>query len=153
MPLMRWEPLSELERMRRQMDRMVGGMLGGGLTRLPRLEETQAFLPNVEVYETDKEVVVNAELPGLDPKDVEVEISEDAITISGETCCSSEIQEDTYFRTERQYGRFERTIALPDQIKDKEAKATFKNGLLTVRAPLVAERKRPKPHKVDILSE
>lgn len=153
MALIRREPFSELERMRRQMDRMFGSMLGGGLMKLPGLEEAQVFLPNVEVFETDKEVVVNAELPGLDPKDVDVEISEDSVTIRGETSTSSEVKEDTYFHSERQYGKFERTIGLPDLIKDKEAKATFKHGLLTVRAPLAVEKKRPESRKIQIVSE
>lgn len=153
MALVRWEPLSEFERMRHQMDRMFGNILGHRLPRLAGAEATETFLPTVEVYQTDKEVVVNAELPGLEPKDVNVEMSEDAITLSGETCSSSEVQEDTYFRTERQYGRFERVIPLPDKIKDQEAKATFKNGMLTVRAPLVVESKRPKPRKIEIVSE
>lgn len=152
MALMRWEPLSELERMRHQMDRVFENVLGH---RLPRFtaEGAETFLPTVEVYQTDKDVIVNAELPGLEPKDVNVEISEDSITLKGETCCSTEVKEDTYFRTERQYGRFERVIPLPDRIKDQEAKATFKNGMLTVRAPLLVESTRPRSHKIEILTE
>lgn len=146
MRVMRWEPLTEHDRMRRQMERMLGNERGRGVA-------TETFLPNVEVYETDREAVVNVELPGLDPKDVSVEISEDAITVSGKVNCSSEIPEGACFVTERQYGTFGRTVPLPDRIKDQEAKATFKNGLLTVRAPLMLESKRSQPRKVPIETE
>lgn len=153
MGLMRREPHGELEQMRRQMDRMIGNVFGRGLFGLPALETAQALVPNVEVFETDRDLVINAELPGMDPKDVTVEITEDAVRLVGESCCSSEIKEDKYFRSERQYGRFERLIPLPDPIKDQEAKATFKNGVLTIRAPLTQEAKRQRAHKVDIVTE
>lgn len=151
--LRRWEPTSELEQMRRQVERMFENVLGRGFAGMPQLGTTQAFMPNVEVYATGKDVVLNAELPGIDPKDVTVEITEDSVILFGETSSSSEIKEDTYFQSERQYGRFERVIPLPERIKDQEAKATFKNGLLTVRAPLMEPIKRQQPHKVTIATE
>jgi HSP20 family protein len=153
MSLMRWEPMGELESMRRAMDRMFEQVLGGGsLGRmgLPSLDLGRALMPNVEVYNTDKEVVVKAELPGIDPKDVMVEILEDQIALSGEMKKEEEIKEDNYYRSERQYGHFERTIPLPNRVKDAEAKATFKNGVLTIRAPLAEEVKKPQGRKLQI---
>ena len=152
MAVKRWEPLSEFDRLRRQMNRLFEDVGARGL-RLPGFEGTTVFMPNVEVYETDKEVVVNAELAGLDPKDVNVEITQEAISLSGEVSRSREIQEDNYFSSERQYGHFERLVPLPNLIMDQEAKATFKNGLLTVRAPLAEESRRQRPHKIEIVTE
>ena len=140
--------------MRRQMDRMFDQMLGSSFGRsfgnLPQLEAVRAFVPNVEVYATDKEVVVKAELPGIDPKDVNLEVTEEAIHLTGELKKEEEIKEDNYYRTERQYGHFERVVPLPNRIKDAEAKATFKNGVLTIRAPLAEEVKKPQARKLKI---
>jgi HSP20 family protein len=139
--------------MRRVMDRMVDQMLGGavaGRMGLPSIEGGKVFLPNVEVYTTDGDVVVKAELPGLEAKDVHVEILEDQIVLSGELKKESEIKEDNYYRSERQYGHFERTVPLPERVKDAEAKAQFKNGVLTVRAPLAEAVKKPQGRKLDI---
>jgi len=153
MAIMRWEPLGELEGMRRAMDRMFDQMIGGaGISRLglPSLEGGKTFLPSVEVYTTENEVVVKAELPGLEAKDVNVEILEDHVMLTGEMKKESEIKEDNYYRTERQYGHFERMIPLPERVKDAEAKAQFKNGVLTIRAPLAEAMKKPQGRKLQI---
>ena len=151
MALMRWEPMGEIESMRRAMDRMFGQMLGtGGLGSLPSLDIGRAFVPNVEVYTTENEVVVKAELPGLDAKDVNVEIMEDTVHLTGELKKEEEIKEDNYYRSERQYGHFERLIPLPNRVKDGEAKASFKHGVLTIRAPLAEEVKKPQGRKLQI---
>lgn len=153
MALIRWEPLSELDQMQRQMDRMVGQLLGTRMRGLPSLEGAMPTIPSVEVFETDGEVVLNCELPGLDPEQVTVEITEDAVQISGELQRSHEVKEDTYYRSERHFGSFRRIVPLPDRINDEEAKATFRNGLLTIRAPLAEAPARPKPHKLEIATE
>lgn len=156
MALMRWEPFSEIESMRRVMDRMfdqvLGGTHAGRMPGMAQLDFGRAFTPNVEVYQTGNEVVIKAELPGLDPKDVHVEILEDQVMLTGELKQESEIKEDNYFRSERQYGHFERVVPLPNRIKDGEAKASFKNGVLTVRAPLAEEVKKPQSRKLQIES-
>lgn len=155
MSIMRWSPLEEMETVRRQMDRLFDQMIGGStfgrsFAGLPQLESARVFAPNVEVYTTDKEVVIQAELPGIDPKNVNVEITEEAVHLTGELKKEEEIKEDNYYRSERQYGHFERVVPLPNRIKDQEAKATFKNGLLTIRAPLAEEVKKPQARKLKI---
>jgi len=149
--LTRWNPLEEMERMRQEMDRFIGefGMRGSGL---PQLAAGAAMMPNVEVYQTDKEVVVKAEVPGMEPGDVNIEVTEDAVHLTGELKKEEEIKEDNYYRSERQYGNFERVIPLPDRIKDDQAKATFKNGVITIRAPLAEEPKKPQARKLRIES-
>jgi HSP20 family protein len=152
MALMRWEPMGEIESMRRTMDRMLGQMLGGTstLAGLPTLEAGRAFMPSVEVYTTENEVVVKAELPGLEAKDVNVEVLEDAVHLTGDLKKEEEIKEDNYYRSERQYGHFERMIPLPNRVKEGEAKANFKHGVLTIRAPLAEEVKKPQGRKLQI---
>lgn len=150
MAMQRWEPMGELETMRRQMDRMINQVLGRSPLGMLRSETMQAMMPTVEVYMTEHEVVLNAELPGIDPKDVNVEIAEDAVILSGEMKQEKEVQEDTYYSSERTFGQFRRIVPLPAPIKEQEAKATFKNGLLALRMPLAEPPKKKSPRKIEI---
>lgn len=154
MALMRWEPMAEMDSMRRLMDRMMGELGGGRLfAGMPTLEGGRGFAPSVEVYTTEDEVVVSAELPGIRPEDVAVELTEQAVHLSGELKKETEIKEDNYYRTERQYGHFERIVPLPERIKDDQAKATFKHGVLTIRAPFAEPVKKPQARKLQIEQE
>ncbi|MBL8542407.1 MAG: Hsp20/alpha crystallin family protein [Hyphomonadaceae bacterium] len=91
--------------------------------------------PSVEVSETDREVKVTAELAGLEEKDIDIRVDEDMLTISGEKRAESEDKERQY--SERYYGRFERSLTLPAIVDEERAKATFKNGVLTITMPKV----------------
>lgn len=139
-----WEPLTEFEQMRRQMERTIGQLWGRAG------EYKSGFVPTVEVFETDRDVIVNAELSGIDPKDVSVEVTAESVILTGEMKRHEEIQDDRYFRTEREYGAFTRVIALPHAINEAQASAAFKHGLLTVRAPLAQPAPRTTPRKVAI---
>ncbi len=144
---MRWSPMGELEGMRRRMGRMLEEMIG----RHPLEEEMtlDAFVPAVDVYTTDQEVVVCAELPGLDAKDVSVEISENRAIVMGQTSRTSEAKQENYFRSERSFGSFRRAVLLPERVKEAEATAKFENGILTIRAPRL-EPAEHKAHKIPI---
>ncbi|MEB3195983.1 MAG: Hsp20/alpha crystallin family protein [Candidatus Sericytochromatia bacterium] len=155
MSLMRWEPMLELESMRRSMDRVMDRMLehwtpGRALTGLPLLESARGFMPNVEVFTKDSELILSAELPGIAPEEVNIEITEDSVHLIGEMKRAEEVSEDTYFRSERQYGRFDRLVALPERIRQEEAKATFEHGVLTICAPLAEPIKRAQARKLKI---
>jgi HSP20 family protein len=91
--------------------------------------------PRVDMSETDKEIVVKTELPGMTEKDVDVSIARDSLTISGEKKQEKEQNEKGWYRMERQYGSFTRTIPLPCEIESEKAEALFKNGVLTVKLP------------------
>jgi HSP20 family protein len=93
------------------------------------------FLPRVAVSETGKEVRISAELPGLDEKDVEVTVTNNMLTIKGEKKVEKEEEEGDYYHSERSYGYFDRTIALPQGIDADSAKAKFKKGVLKVTIP------------------
>ncbi|HET7608883.1 MAG TPA: Hsp20/alpha crystallin family protein [Gammaproteobacteria bacterium] len=92
-------------------------------------------LPRVDVRETDKEVVVSAELPGMDEKDVEISVAGGLLSIRGETARERETENDGYVQRERTVGAVERLVPLPDGLDLDSARATMKNGLLTVKIP------------------
>jgi HSP20 family protein len=94
-----------------------------------------AFAPRVDVSETDNDIRVTAELPGMDDKDLEVTITRDSLTIRGEKKAESETKKEGYFHAERHFGSFQRTIPLPREVVTDKAEATFKKGVLTVVLP------------------
>ncbi|HDQ72583.1 MAG TPA: Hsp20/alpha crystallin family protein [Chloroflexi bacterium] len=98
-----------------------------------------AFRPSVDVVESDKEIKVSAELPGLDEKHIDVSLSRDALTIKGEKKEEREQKGENYYRMERSYGNFQRTIPLPCEVDTDDADAVFKNGVLTITLPKTAE--------------
>ncbi len=107
--------------------------------------------PVIDVGETDESVFVKAELPGVDPKDVDVNVSDDVIELRGEVKEEREEgSEDTgFYRRERYYGTFERSIPLPVKVKQDEVKAQYKDGILSITLPK-AEPSKPKARKVEI---
>ncbi len=106
------------------------------------------FTPRVDVIETEKEIQVKAELPGMSEKDIQVSLSRDALTLSGEKKTEEEHRSGNVYRMERGYGVFSRTITLPVNVDTDKAEATFKNGVLTIRVPKVAAAKDSRRIKV-----
>ena len=104
----------------------------------PEAEEYEVA-PAVDVYETDDEVVVKAELPGTKKEDVEVTATEDRVLISGKSTTTEEVEEDNYYRREMRYGSFRRSVALPHAIDPEAVSAKFADGVLEVRAPKAVE--------------
>jgi HSP20 family protein len=98
-----------------------------------------AFEPKVNISESEKEVVVSAELPGIDGKDIDVSLSKDELTIQGEKREEKEEEKKSYYRMERLYGSFKRTLPLPCEVKDDKVEAQFKNGVLIITLPKEAE--------------
>ncbi len=101
-------------------------------------ESFGAFSPRVDVSESDKEIKVAAELPGLDENDIEVSLSKNVLTISGEKKEKKEDKGQNYYRVERSYGSFRRSIPLPVEVESDKVEATFKKGILTVNLPKTA---------------
>lgn len=143
MSLIRWDPLDELASLREPMDRLFEEILG----RRPRFFAPTIWQPAVEIYETMAEVVVRAELPGIDPKDVDITTSDDTLTIKGEAKSEQEEKGSDYVRRELRYGKFLRTVRLPVDVEAEKAKASYRHGILEVRIPK-AERAKPKTVKV-----
>lgn len=123
--------------------------------RWPRLRELEPFrfrhemhlrAPVLDVYEEKDEVIVKSELPGMAKDDIEIVISDSTLTLKGEKKREEEIEEKDYYRCEREYGSFQRTIDLPAEVKTEEAKATFKDGVLEVHLPKTDEAKKRQIH-------
>lgn len=110
------------------------------------------FVPSVNVSETDGEVKVSAELPGMTEKDVDVELDEDMVTISGEKKSEEEDEEGGRYWRESSYGKFVRQVPLPASIDLDKSKASFKNGVLNVTMPK-AEEEKEKRRKIEVSSE
>lgn len=99
-------------------------------------------MPSLDLYEEKDSVVVKAELPGMKKEDVEVNLAGENLTIKGEKKEDKEVKEDDYYRRERSYGSFLRTVALPCEVKSDEIKASFKDGVLEIRMPKTEEAKK-----------
>ncbi len=108
--------------------------------RFPR--ELRLRAPTLDMYEENNEVVVKAELPGLTKDDIEISLADSTLTLKGEKKKEEEVKEKDFYRCEREYGSFLRTIDLPAEVKTDGAKATFKDGVLEIRLPKTEEAKR-----------
>lgn len=105
----------------------------GWKTRFPQV--TGKFTPAVDVYEKGNEVIIEAEIPGVEKEELSISISENKVTIKGEVKREKEIKEEDYYLYERSYGRFQRTVELPTEIDADKAKANYKDGILKVTLP------------------
>lgn len=149
MSILRWDPFEELREMQRSLDRLFDELTGRRPARRREGREPVVWEPAVEVYETDQEVVVRAELPGVDPKNVNVTVQDNTVTIEAEAKEEQEERGRNYLRRELRYGQFFRTVALPAEVKADAAKATYRNGVLELRVPK-SERAKPKQVKVEV---
>lgn len=136
----RREAAHPFDEFRREMDQLFNGFLSEwpGRTSLVN-RQFGAFVPEIDVTETDKEVRVTAELPGLEEKDIDVSLTEGVLSIKGEKREEHDEEKGDFFRSERRFGMFERSIALPNGIDASKAKASFKKGVLKVTLPKTAE--------------
>jgi HSP20 family protein len=145
MNIMRWDPFDERKALRRSMDRLFDDVFA---TRRPgRGIPALDWEPAVEMFETEQAVVVRAELPNIDPKQVEITVTNDTITLRGQTTHEEEDKSRNYYRSEFRYGEFSRTLPLATEVKSAEAKATYKDGVLEVTLPK-SERVKPTSVKV-----
>jgi HSP20 family protein len=125
--------------MRQEMDKIFS-QFGSGLEMAPFEKSALAeWSPRINVSETEKEIQVTAELPGIEEKDVEVTLDNGVLLIKGEKKAEKEEKNKNYHRVERSYGSFMRSFALPHEVEDDKAEAAFKNGVLTVKLPKTFE--------------
>jgi HSP20 family protein len=145
MSIVRWEPLRDFMTLREAMDRLFEDSFVGSRRRewLPGAEGT----PALDMYQSDDCAVVKASVPGVKPDDIDITISGNAMTISGETKEEEEVKEESYIRRERRSGSFSRSILLPEGLEPDKAEASFEDGVLTLTIPKAPETK-PKVIKV-----
>ena len=136
--LTRWEPLRDLVSLREAMDRLFDE----SFVRVPGVSRAKGFTPSVDMYETEKEVVVKATVPGVKPEDMEISVSGDRLVIKGRLEEERSEEGANYVLKERRFGAFERVLPLPPTANVEDAKAEFKNGVLTITMPkrLVPEK-------------
>jgi HSP20 family protein len=131
--------------LRREMDSLFDNFFRGFDTQ-PFESRFGGFAPKVDVVENDKEIRISAELPGMDEKDIDVSLQSDMLTIKGEKKEEREDKGKDYYRMERSYGSFSRTIPLPVEVETDKAEAKFKKGVLSITLPksarAVAETKK-----------
>ena len=135
-----WKPFRELERMRREMDRLWDSFFEGRASR--KVEEVAEWSPTLDVSETKNDLVVKAEIPGIDPKDIDISLANEMLTIKGEKKQEKEEKEENYHLVERSYGSFARTIRLPREVQSDKISASYKNGILKVTLPKSEEAKK-----------
>lgn len=132
--LARWDDdFAPMMPLRREMNRLFDDFFRGW--DLPAAFNGAALTPHVDVKESDKEITVTAELPGVSEKDVEVSISGDVLTLKGEKKAEKEEKEENWHRIERRYGSFHRSFGLPAEVDAEKIAASYKNGVLTVTLP------------------
>ena len=139
MPLIKWDPFREFN-----MPARLGSFFGKEF-ETPVAATT--WNPLVDIFENDNELVIKAELPGMNAKDIEVRLENNVLTLKGERHFEKEAKEENYHRIEREYGNFVRTFALPTAVDGDKVTAEYKDGVLKVVLPKKEETK-PKPIKI-----
>ena len=137
--LTRWDPFNELANMRGVMDRIFDQSVG----RFPAFRSSSEDLGpatlGIDIYETPAEYVVKAAVPGIDPKDIDISVEDEVLTIKGEYRQENDITEESYLRRELRSGAFQRTLRLPPTVAVENATANFEHGVLKLSLPKKAE--------------
>jgi HSP20 family protein len=139
MAIIRWDPFREMTSMQGTLDRLWSGLSEG--------RRAEAWLPAVDVYDTKDSVVLKAELAGMDIDDIDIEVDDNVLTIKGERRFEEKVDEERYYRVERRFGSFQRSLALPQGVRLDDIAADYEDGVLTVTVPKAEEEK---PKKIEV---
>ncbi len=149
MAIVGWEPFRDLLATQREFDRLFREAFTPGFGEGEI--STRTWAPPVDIFENENNIVLKAEVPGVDPKDVEVRVEDNTLYLKGERRFEKETKEDNYHRIERTYGSFARSFSLPNSIDAEKVAAEYKDGLLTLTLPKREEAK-PKTIKINVKS-
>ena len=140
MSLVQWNPFKEMDNFSKDMQHFFefSPFKFGGLNS-----------PRVDLYQTESDVIVNAEIPGVSKEDLNIFIDENVLRLSGQTKRNQALKNEESYRTERYYGSFQRTIPLPVEVKSEQAKAEYKDGILSIHIPKV-EPSKMKGKRIEI---
>jgi HSP20 family protein len=140
--VVRWEPLRELASVQNEMSRFMNGLLeGNGRTT------QSSWLPAVDVWETDDELVYAFDLPGIPEEHIAVEFEDGALSVTAERSREQQVEGDRYYRFERRFGTFARTIGLPQGVTDQDIEARYEHGVLELH---VRKPEQQKPKRINI---
>ena len=145
MAIVRFEPFRELVSLQDRLNRLFNE------SYRPQGEDDWAlggtWAPAVDIYEHENNIVIKAELPGVDPKDVDIRLDNNVLTVQGERKLDNEVKKENYHRVERSYGAFTRSFTLPTTVDASGIKAEYKDGVLRVTLP---KREEAKPKQIQI---
>ncbi len=143
-------PFETMERWFEEAFRRPFSLLGPSWLPRLRATEVEEAIPSVDIFEEGDNVVVKAELPGIKKEDIDVSMTDNVISISGEKKREEKVERKNYYREERSYGSFTRSFRLPAEVQTDKAKASFKEGVLEIRIPKTEEaKKREKKVSID----
>lgn len=138
MALIRWQPFQEIDTLQREMNRLFDDVLAPTARR----ENGMSFVPAAEMQETESAIRLKLEVPGLEAKDLNVEVTADAVAISGERQSETKSEEKGLLRSEFRYGKFQRVIPLPTQVDNQKVQAEYKDGILMLNLPKLEDERR-----------
>jgi HSP20 family protein len=142
--LVRWEPFREIAALQNDMGRLMSAFLGQAANG-----ETsgRTWVPAVDVWETDDELVYAFDLPGIPEDKIAVEFDDGALTVSGERERVDEVRQDGFYRFERRFGNFSRTVGVPQAVSEDDVKADYRDGVLKIT---VQKPETPKPRRIQV---
>ena len=149
MAIVRWEPFRDLVGIQGRMNRIFDEAFHG-VNRTAGEEDWSlggSWAPVVDIYEQGGDIVLKAELPGIDPKDVDILVENNMLTLRGERKLDSEVKRESYHRVERAYGTFTRSFTLPNVVDTERIKAECRDGVLRVTLP---QKEEAKPKQINI---
>ena len=144
MALVRWEPAREVDSLQSEVNRVFDAFFGTGASTATR---ARRWVPAMDLVETEDQLVLKADLPGMTHDDINIEVKDGVLTVSGERRAEHQENSEGFYRVERAFGQFSRSMSLPDGIDADKIAADFHDGVLEVRIPKPEERK---PHRVQI---
>ena len=148
MAIVRWDPFRDLNILQDRMNRLFDD--AGSTWRTDEPAATTSWSPSVDIFETEGEIVVKAELPGIDRKDIQLNLENNVLSLRGERKFQKETKDDNYHRIERSYGVFSRAFSIPATVDEERIRADYKDGVLKIVLP---KKDQAKPKQIKIASE
>ncbi|MBW2604422.1 MAG: Hsp20/alpha crystallin family protein [Deltaproteobacteria bacterium] len=140
MELMRWNPMRDVFSLRHPMNLLFDDVFRPVVRDDSRLS-TWNWNPAIDIYDNDKNIVIKAELPGIDKKDIVIDVKDGLLTLKGERSFDNEVKEKKYYCRERTFGKFERVFRLPAKVDSEKISAHYKDGILKIDIPKSEEQK------------
>ena len=134
MELVRWNPMREMSDLRHRVNQMFGDMFYPATADSQGLNQWN-WNPVVDIYDNDDSIVIKAELPGVDKKDISVDVKDRHLILKGERSVDNEVKEEKYYRRERSFGSFKRIFSLPVDVDADKIEASYSDGLLKIEIP------------------